>query len=159
MEPGGPPPPRPRPITEATLVVPVEPSPPEAEEERLPAPPKLPGDPPRNPTLKEIYDLVDKRLAPEIIERISSAPPAAVEARPSKAVQAVQATGRYGKAFMAITGGVMLLLQGFAWYDEYRGPISQGVLIAGKLLDLWEARQLKDVPPEPLSPPPAPEAE
>ena len=57
-------------------------------------------------------------------------------------VRAVKATGRWGRGVMAITGGLMMILQGVAWFEEYRGPIQQAVVIAGKVLDLWEANQL-----------------
>lgn len=116
---------------------------------------RLPSSPPPplrpvNPTLDDIYALIDRRLSPVIMERISSAPPAAtVQPRPSIPVRAAKATGRYGRGFMTIMGGVLLVLQGVAWVEEYRGPIQQGVAIVGKLIGLWEASRVVNEP-EPI---------
>jgi len=116
---------------------------------------------PDNPTLRDLYALIDARVPPDIKVRLSSIPPKqegqerAQESKPSMPVRAAKATGRWSKGVMAIIGGIMTLLQGVAWYEENRGPIEQAVVIAGKALGLWEAYRLRDEPelaPEPVSP-------
>lgn len=74
------------------------------------------------PTLRDIYALIDQRLTPEIIERLSSIPPP--ESRPSRAVQAAQKTGTAAKVFTLGLGVLALAGQGIAlWRPEYTGPI------------------------------------
>ncbi len=149
--------PRPRaveriPDDDATLVVPVSVAPVETEvpavpeEEHLPPPPRVPTEAQR--TLDDVFELINQRLNPKIIERLSSSPPEAAP-KPSMPVRAAKATGRFTKAAVTITGALMLLLQGVAWYEEYRGPIQQAVLIAGRVADLWEAYHVDDDPPPP----------
>lgn len=93
--------------------------------------------PPRTPSLEDIYRLIDERLSPEIIERVSSVPPP--ESRPSISVRAAKTTGRWTKWAMAAIGVLACVGQLFAEVERYRGPISQAVIILARVLDSEDA--------------------
>jgi hypothetical protein len=107
---------------------------------------------PANPTLAEIYRLIDERIPPEISVRLSTVPPP--ESRPSKAAAAAKATGRWTKWAMAAIGLLAVVGQLFAGLDKYRGPISQAVVILARVLDSQEAAPRIEREPRPLLPPP-----
>lgn len=110
--------------------------------------------PPKNPTLEEIWKLIDARIPPQIAVRLSSIPPP--ESKPSMPVRAAKATGRWTKWAMAAIGVLALVGEVFADIEKYRGPISQAVVILARVLDAHEAGAPSVTPsPEP-EPPPAP---
>jgi hypothetical protein len=102
--------------------------------------------PERNPTLKEIYALIDQRLTPEIIERISSVPPSQPQ-RPSLAVRAAKSSPRI---LSYVISAIVVLGQAIAsaYLPEYRGPIIQ----AGKLILIAVAEAMKEDPTAPPEP-------
>lgn len=114
---------------------------------------------PINPTLRDIYALIDGRLPPEIITRISSLPaPATATAtekptpRPSLPVRAVKASGRWTKWAMAAIGVLACVGEVFAGVEKFRGPISQAFVIIARAADSYEAAH-DSPPPPPLEPP------
>lgn len=115
--------------------------------------------PPLNPTMADIYALIDARLSPKIIERISSVPAPAPKPVHSIPVRAAKFTGKWYAYLVA--GGISLIQAiAAAALPEYRGPIVQ----AAKLAMLIVAEVFKDDPtalpspatpellPEPVSP-------
>lgn len=105
--------------------------------------------PPETPrSLEDLYRLIDERLSPAIIERISSAPPPAESAKPrqSISVRAAKGAGRWTKWAMAVLGVLTIVGEIWADVEKYRGPISQLLIIAAKQLDAHEAPEL--APPE-----------
>lgn len=117
--------------------------------EAQPTPEPVPAEPPppSNPTIEDVYRLIDRRLSPLIVQRISSAPPSATvelmsEPRPSMPVRAAKATGRWTKWAMAVLGVLTLVGEIWADVEKYRGPISQLLVFAAKQLDAHEAPEL-----------------
>ncbi len=104
--------------------------------------------PPR--TVEDIFELINKRLPPEITARISSIP--APAPRQSMPVRAAKATP---KLLSYVLSGVILLGQiiASAAYPEYRGPIVQ----AGKIILLGIAEAMKEDPAAPPAPASDPE--
>jgi hypothetical protein len=92
--------------------------------------------PPKNPSLEEIWRLIDERIPPQIAVRLSSIPPP--ESRPSKAVQAAKTTGRWTKWAMAGIGILAVVGQVFAEVEKFRGPIGQALVIIARVLDSQE---------------------
>lgn len=135
----------------APLDVPISVAPPEPE----PAPAV-----PVNPTLRDLYALIDSRISPQIVQRISSNPPPP-ESRPSKGVQALKTSGRWTRAAMALIGLLMVLGEIFASAERWRGPISQALVIIARYMDHEEAEPLPVPRATPLlqAPDPLPEAE
>lgn len=116
---------------------------------RLPSsPPAPPQSSPLNPTLKELYDLIDQRISPQIVERISSTPPAAKAdaPRPSLPVRVAKGTGRWTKWAMAALGVLTLVGEIWADVEKYRGPISQLLVFAARQMDAHEAPELTPEP-------------
>jgi hypothetical protein len=111
-----------------------EPTVPVVDFARLPSSPPPPPSPlpsrPANPTLKELYDLIDQRITPQIVERISSTPPAAptVEPAPRPSLPVRVAKGS-PKWVAYLISALMIAGQAIAAasQEEYRGPIVQGV--------------------------------
>ena len=101
--------------------------------------------PPDNPTLRDIYALIDARISPTIVERLSSIPPP--ESRPSRAVQAGKTAGRWTKWAMAAIGLLAVIGESVAEVQRWRGPISQALVVIGKALDSAEAEQFDAAPP------------
>lgn len=96
------------------------------------------------PTLEDVYKLIEARLTPEIISRISSIPPP--ESRPSMPVRAAKATGRWTKWAMVAIGALTLVGELFADVEKYRGPIGQALTIIARVLDAQEAPAIEPVP-------------
>jgi len=141
----------PRPRLKSVDVPPVEAQPVEIVDfSQLPSSPPPPPSPPRespvppsNPTIEDVYRLIDARLSPKIVQRISSYP--APESRPSLPVRAAKATGRWSRLAMAILGVVVVLAEFWADVDKYRGPLTQLFVLAAKKLDANEAPELAPV--------------
>jgi len=118
--------PRPRDVFDASAI------------KNTPPQPVMPK-PPSHRTIAEVYELIDARLAPEIIHRIeSSIPPPALEPRPSLPVRAAKGAGRWTKWAMAAIGVLSVVGQIFAEFDRYRGPISQAFIVIARVLDSAE---------------------
>jgi hypothetical protein len=107
---------------------------------------------PDNPTLQQIYRLIDERMPPQIAVRISSMPPPAEPVpRPSLAVRSAKATGRWGKIAVLAIGLLSLAGQFVAEIEKYRGPISQAFVIIAQVLDRQDAPAAPET--EPAAPP------
>ena len=116
--------------------------------------------PPMNPTVADIYNLIDSRLSPKIIERISSVPPKAeAPRRDSMPVRAAKVGSKWTAFVLA---GITFLGQGLALWaaPEYRGPIVQtakliAVVVSKAMADNPDAPPDTDTPellPAPASP-------
>lgn len=110
---------------------------------RLPSSPP-PAPRPVNPTLDDIYALIDQRLSTKIVERFSSLPPPAPVV--SMPVRAAKATGRWTRLAMSILGVLVVVAEFWADAEKYRGPLTQLFVFAAKKLDAHEAPELPPAP-------------
>lgn len=113
-------------------------------------------------TLDDIYRLIDQRMPTTIAAKIESLPPppkvptlpSRRDSLPVRAVKsAAKPVGRWSKIAVYATGIFMLLTQGVAWIEQYRGPIGQAFVIAAKVADYWESSH------SPVAPAPAADPE
>lgn len=98
--------------------------------------------PPSNPTIADVYKLIDKRLSPLIVQRISSIP-----APPARQSLPVRVAKRSPKWLAYALAGLTIIGQGIAAAsrEEYRGPIVQAV----KLISFGVSEFFSDDPAAP----------
>jgi hypothetical protein len=123
------------------------------EDQRAPSSAPPPASRPINPTLDDIYRLIDARLSPQIVERISSIPPPKPVA--SMPVRALKHGGRWTKWAAAVIGVLAVIGEIWADVEKIRGPLSQLLVIGARYMDASEAEQ--GAPPALQAPSPEPE--